>query len=313
MLEVDDPSLALVDGHPESISRVAFSPCSMFFLVSRQPEDANEGQSFKVFSRSRVCLATFDDDAVLSLPSVAFIPGNRIAIAHLGDFDVRSLSTGELLGSAGPDEDVGGIFKHGSSIAANPAGSQLAFCVAMFVFDPTHEVGAVHVFDAISLEPLATFHPPAKLRSVPDHGGPVDMVWSVHGWLLTHHGTNLCEVGHLQLLTPVSGRRKYRRRLWCERQPWQAPALSPCGTFCCMFDPVKGKIRVVDLRSGQTLLVHALGVAEEAHKLLNIWAAVNVWWSTCGRRLLVRVFAFDRRQLPEGCKWNHERIHVLQL
>ena len=316
MLKIDGPSLVLVDGQPDRISKVAFSPCSQYFLVARQPADLdlNEGQSFMVFSRSCACLASFGDYAVFSRPSMAFVSGNRVAIAHLGDFDVRALSSGELLGTAGPDEDNDGMFKHGSSIAANPLGSKLAFYPASCVIAPTHEVGVVHIFDAISLEPIAKFRPPAQLLAVPDHDGPVDMVWSVYGWLLTHHGTNLCEVGHLQLLAPVSGRRRYKQRLWCERQPWQAPALSPCGAFCCMFDPVKGKIRVADLRSRQTVLVHGLGVTEEVHKLLDIWAAVNVWWSTCGRRLLDRVFAFDRRKmLPDGSKWNHERIHVLQL
>ena len=312
MLDLEGPSLTLVDGQPSIISKVAFSPCSMFFVVARQPVDTDqdEGQSFKVFSRGCVCLASFYDEAAFSWPSVAFISGERVAITHLGDFDVRHLPSGNLLGSAGPDEDVCGMFMRGGLIAANPSGSQLAFCTATCVMDPSSETGAVHVFDAISSQPLASYCPVAQLRRMPEYAQSVDLVWSAYGWLLAQQGRYLGELGHLQFWAPLSGTGMYKQHVWTDQQPLQGPVLSPCGAFCCLYDPAKGGITVVDIRSQQTVLTHALAELEESHQHSGTRHAVNIWWSKCGRRLIIRALAVD--MLVPG-KFTHQRMHVLVL
>ena len=315
MLDLNGPSLNLVDGQPNSISKVAFSPCSKFFLVARQPADPdadtfNSGQSFGVFSRGCECLASFHDKSAFSWPSVAFISGDCVAIAHLGDFDVRHLPSGKLLGSAGPNENVCGIYRRGGLIAANPSGSQLAFCMAIRVMGASNEDRAVHVFDAISLQPVASYRPVAQLRRMPEFAHSVNLVWTAYGWLLAQQGRYLGELGHLQFWMPLSGTGMYKQHVWAKQQPLQGPVLSPCGAFCCLYDPAKGGITVVDIRAQQIVLTHALAELEEFHQHSGTRHAVNVWWSKCGRRLISRALAVD--MLVPG-KFTHQRMHVLVL
>ena len=147
MLKTEGPTLKLVQGYHGSITRVAFSPDSSHFTVVWQEFEEEPTLSFNVYSLACQRLACFEDEAVLIDASLAFISGNRLAVAHLGDFDIRYMSSGELLACAEPEPEpeLDGMFRHGGQIAANQAGSKLAFRAAESVLHPSQEVGLVYL------------------------------------------------------------------------------------------------------------------------------------------------------------------------
>ena len=143
------------------------------------------------------------------------------------------------------------------------------------------------------------------------------MVWGVHGIHLAHHGTSLSEMGHFQLLKHAPGESRYRQMLWLGKQPLQQPAMSPCGAFVCLYAPERGCIKVVDVRSGRTVLRHPLGPMQ-AQLDFELCSAINIWW--CNQHLveqlraclLVRICVFDKRPGSQS-RWAYERIHLLQF
>ena len=88
--------------------------------------------------------------------------------------------------------------------------------------------------------------------------------------------------------------------------------MSPCGAFVCLYAPERGCIKVVDVRSGRTVFRHPLGLPMQAQLDFELCSAINIWWSSCGLRLLVRICVCDKRPGSQS-RWAYERIHLLQF
>ena len=104
MLEIEGPALRMIEGcHGGSIIKVAFSPHSSHFTVVWQEFEEEPELTFSVFSRACERLASFVDEEAITEPSLAYISGNRLAIAHLGEFHIRCMSS---CGSCSPPQGL---------------------------------------------------------------------------------------------------------------------------------------------------------------------------------------------------------------
>ena len=130
-----------------------------------------------MFSQYGELVCMFLDSQANTRPSLAFLPGNKIELAHQDSFAVWHLTCGLLLAAVNPQQGKAGargiiLFR---AVAADQAGSKLAFCSAAEPF--------LHVYNSATVEELYCLEAAGNIKLV-NNSLRSDMVWTVYGWLL---------------------------------------------------------------------------------------------------------------------------------
>ena len=229
--------------------------------------DSPGNTSYLLYNCSSQVIRTISDEHDCSDPSWTLIAGNKLASAQFASFKIWDLSSGQAVATAGPD--LAAVQDHhyhagGGQVAADFAGSKLAFCPAVV----PRSVLTVHVYDAETLQLLACLRPEAGLLSAEPHSrnsAYSALFWGVRGWMLAYRPPNLQSrvMGHLQMIAPQAGCDTYRHVILQGCQPRRAPAVSLDAAFVALFAHEGAKLEIKAVSSGQLMLTRAVGGAKE--------------------------------------------------
>ena len=305
-LDISSRAMTHVLGTEVISCNISFAPDSNLCLVLLPAEAMLE-----VYSQSGQRLARFPERRVpgdSSLPSLAFLVEDHVAMAHTQSFIVHDLRSGQLLATIWPAQDSADCasMTRAGVIAADRAGSTLAFCAA--------GTSVLHLYDAATLNLLGCVC--ASGDVVPAASGgyhrTADLVWGVHGWLLVTASVNV--MGHvcedLHLLSYQDGSNTYEEVLWRGHQP-EGRSASPDGALVCCYDLAASTVEILDARFGLPLSKHAVPALPNMPEEEDVILLVDMWWSSCSSRssrILVRVFGFT-----EARDWTEEQMLVLRL
>ena len=240
-------------------------------------------------------VATFKPQGIKAydLPSMAFMAGDRLAIAAPGSFEVFKLPSGQSEGRGTPphvqpDEGI----RAAGLVSLNASGAKLAFqpagCSGIFLFDSRTllALGTVH---------LDGFQPPRHPYSAGRKNA--GLVWLPYSWMLTDSPIPTAAVSgpgqhvrHLRVFRRQAGSSSCSKVLQLDVPLQQEPACSPDGAFLaiCTPDDEGFRVDVHDVRSGEVVLTQAVRL-QEAHEPQRLDRRdMAVWWSPCGFRVLVR-------------------------
>ena len=130
-----------------------------------------------VFNRYGQLKCQIIDELADFRPALAFLPGDRLALAHKDGFALWHLSSGHTLATITPQPGMAGTRGLGNVglVAANQAGSKLAFCSTA---EPV-----LHVYNSTSLDELYRLEAAADIE-VGILSLCSDLLWTVYGWLL---------------------------------------------------------------------------------------------------------------------------------
>ena len=264
------------------------------------------GDTCIVYDRYGELVCQFIDEKAYRKPSLAFLPGNRIALAHRNSFAIWHLTPGHMLATITPQPSTAETngFAAAGVVAADQTGSKLAFCSAA---EPV-----LHVYNSTSLEELYRLEAAADIKFGAGSLYP-DMVWTVYGWLLVgiSRDSQIGVPSHVvHVMRPSetdSGKvcQLMQRRL----QPEQLPATSPDSAFLCVFDNQSATLKVHDARTGRVVLSQPfVAVQDCTRQELMPDLTTKIWWTEDGRRLVVRVLMRSKDRMKTS-----QHIMMVQL
>ena len=273
---------------PDSLVTVPYKDCSGCFCRVHQ----RDGQIVANFQVPELLLKGGRQ------PSLTYALRDRLAIARQDDFGVWQLSSGDLLGIAGPSvvpQATQAGVRCDSTVAANRPGTKLAFFAA--------RTRRLHLYNARTLAPLETMgslSPAGRAGILPRDSQRFGMVWDVYGWMMLSGSWSQFEDHKLAMLHLYKARSdgKYALTLRHQHQLAQLPASSPDGAFVCLCvcSSLAATIKVFDTRTGQLVLSR---LTELPDGVLGHRIHHAIHWSSCGSHIMVRLFAFDH-SIPSG-------------
>ena len=219
-------------GYPQAV----FTPNSHLHVINwaLSVEDADRFQ-LTVRDRSGQLLANIDWPGTAPFvfeTSLAILTGGKPAVGSEAELAVWDLPKGQQLGHRDlcPVQDRADGPPLGL-VAANRAGTKLAYIAA--------HTTALRIHDAVNLDVLGTIKADAGVISLTD-----TLIWSVYGWALLKQRRPQVSMGgacvELRFLQQMPGSDSFRGVL--QLQVFKAPAFSPCGAFCCLFDDTRSTV-----------------------------------------------------------------------
>ena len=262
-LQVGTRVMTHVATRAEYFCDLTFAPDSETCMVLWYDPSDSDRHFFEVYSQAGQQVSHFEEPGIACLkydePSVAYLMGGRVAIAHPHKFIVRHLRSRDKLASRRPvqaEHAWPGVVLAGLGcagvVAEDRAGSRLAFCAA--------RTSVVYLYEPATLKVLGSVAAAAAFVPAPGRGRSAQLVWGVHGWLLVTDHTILKQVAaqDLHVLRHQEGTGLYEEVLFCKRQPRGLSAASPDGALVCSYDRAASTIEIHDTRFGLPLCKQAL-------------------------------------------------------
>ena len=276
-----------------SMKAVRFSPDGQTILVFWDKSTVNQCccDIHLCADGDRVASFYLRDMQIYSKTSVAFLTGDRLAVAAPCSLQVYKLPMGQSEGRLTPETTLTGLGQRAVGVVTvNPAGTKLAFLPACG--------SDIFLYDAHTTVPLDTLQlagctlPPECL----DRG----LVWGVYSWIVSDYQQYDVDSRHrlmraLQVFKPQRGCSSCSELLKREGQPNQEPACSPDGRFVCLVchsDDAGITVGVHDTVIGKVMLTQAIGSPDDVQQRWGVRNSMAIWWSSCGSRLLVRTIVW---------------------
>ena len=310
MVEIKRPALQLLkQSQSGPCTGIEFALDSQSFVVGWCREQDPCTNTFDVFNQCGQLTASLTCVTESSDPSWVVV-GGKLIVAHFACFMVWDISSGQQA-THGPDTASTSLSDEGGGqVASSPSGSKVAFSPAA----GQHMVLPIHVYDAVSLQHLVTFHPTKNAMAADPlccSSLTSDLFWEVDRFMLAY-SDDLFERswnGCLQIMAPQAVSATYQQILLEGCEPRQPLALSPCASFVLLFQQYGANLEVRDVRTGTLVMALPTGLPD-AHSELDLKYSFALRWSSCGSRLTARVRAQER---CDTCPWAAERIVVAHL
>ena len=310
MVKIKRPSLQLLkQSQSGPCTGIEFALDSQSFVVGWCREQDPCTNTFDVFNQCGQLTASLTCVTESSDPSWIVV-GGKLIVAHFACFMVWDISSGQQA-THGPGTAAASVSDEGGGqVAASPSGSKVAFLPAA----GPHRVLPIHVYDAVSLQHLVTFHPMETAMPIDLMGCSSltsELFWGMDRFMLAY-SDDLHERswnGCLQILAPQVGSNTYRQIRLDGCEPRQPLGLSPCASFVLLFQQYSADLEVRNVRTGTLVMALPTGLPDVRSEL-DLKYSFALRWSSCGSRLTARVRAQERCDIYP---WAAERIVVAHL